>query len=370
MKRHCLAWSVLSATVSVSAMVCFSGYAQQSSITRMQLVAGEKVPVTGQFSTGRILAPIKCDAKGNIYIRPALGPTTTLSEPVLGISADGQKTTLYNLGAVSELKEAKKTTLWDYGISPRGQLYELLEIQYQKGTTSVGIAVFDADGRDASLIPIDVATVRSNLSPRQVTRFVSGEFLISGIAYSKESASQKSQQRPFTAIFGPSGKLSKEIGLSGDPDRLNMPEKPDYKNPSSIPFTAIDAGEVATGDDGNVYLLRNGDEPTVYVISPSGDVLRSFRITKPAGERISGWPTMRLALGRLAFDYYEKSSTPGDPRTHLIVSVVDAQTGDKLWEYRLADGVYGVPSCYNGNEFTLLTVTEDKHLALQRASAR
>ncbi len=243
-------------------------------------------------------------------------------------------------------------------------MYEIVEMEDKDRKNAALIVVYEADGRSASAIRL-----QSDFSPRQIALFSSGQFLIAGIKYSRPGSTapdgqqkEETKRTAFTGIFDSRGRLLQELVL---PEDVQLQTAPDRNNPASYPGSAIYLGRAVTGEDGNIYLLRNTAKPIVYVISPTGEVVRRFQVTPPSDK--SGPPAMKLAAGRLVFDFFEPPP-PGSRRMQLVLYLVDAQTGEKLWEYELPPAVAGAFACYNGRDFIFLTMTEDRHLALLRAT--
>jgi hypothetical protein len=346
----------------------FSGLAQSTApIPRIELKSGEKIVVPNRFATGGV-DPIRCDRAGNIYMRPVSGMETSLSGPILKILSDGSNSVLFDANVVPELKEAKEVTIEDFNVSRSGQVYELLSINDKEGKRSIAVLEFADEGRSASLTRVD-----ARFLPRQLALFLSGQFLLSGAWKSDppqgktgKAAESEREQKPFIGIFDRKGKLVQEVLLPRDV-HFDTGPKQDEQRPENLPGTAIDLSRTLTGDDGSIYFLRAGPNPTIYVISPAGEILRYFSI-KPPTEHAAN-PSAFLGAGRLVFDFYEPRPQE-TPRTRLIFLVVDAQTGEELWLYEPAKDLFGIPACYSGQDFTFLSMTPDRHLALLRASAR
>src|SRR5215470_16515005 len=74
---------------------------------RIQLVGKEKIPIANQFSPGRLVGPIKCDARGTVYIRPAQGRSTPLKERVVRLALDSHDSIVFNVGSGREVVDVK-----------------------------------------------------------------------------------------------------------------------------------------------------------------------------------------------------------------------------------------------------------------------
>ena len=96
-------------------------------------------------------------------------------------------------------------------------------------------------------------------------------------------------------------------------------------------------------------MLRNGSSPKVYVLSPTGDVVRAYSFKPPTAD--AGASSMFYSSGHLAFGYslIELKDCPSD----LVIRVIDAEDGRVLCGYVPAKDVVGLPACYKGQDFTL-----------------
>lgn len=116
--------------------------------------------------------------------------------------------------------------------------------------------------------------------------------------------------------------------------------------PSALSLTSAEPG-----DDGNIYLIRPSETPSVYVVSPGGSVLRRFRVSPP-GEGFRA-TTVKVAGGRSAVEFYKDN--PAGPGSIYIYSIVDAYTGEKIADYLATTEAGGVWACYSPNGFAFLS---------------
>lgn len=329
-------------------------------ITQIELKAGDKVPVANQPATGGV-DPIRCDPLGNVYMRPVSGKTRALVAPILRISTDGHSTTVFDVSNLPEIKEAKGFEIYDFAIRKNGEILELAGIVAKEGDPYAAVIQVDEGDKTASLIRID-----SHFSPRQVAPMPSGMFLLSGIQYTTQLQGTQFRQstKPFTAIFDSRGRLVKEVQLPGDVKIEDIDpsktEKPDISN-----LQAVDLSRFIVADDGSIFMLRSGPRPKVYLISPAGEVVRSFQVTMPAEDASPS--SIFYSGGRIGFDFYVPGAKD-DPRMKLVIRMVDPQDGQILWDYVPAKDIYGIPACYSGQDFTFLTSTTDRRLALLKVS--
>src|ERR1700736_1742383 len=111
---------------------------------------------------------------------------------------------------------------------------------------------------------------------------------------------------------------------------------------------------VRLGEDGNVYLMRRTSPATVYVISSSGDLLRTLSI-EPADNGQMPYD-MRVAEGRIAVEF--SLSCSADHCEGANFTVADATTGQKLFDYTDDKSLAGGFACYSAKpeRFTCLRV--------------
>jgi hypothetical protein len=123
---------------------------------------------------------------------------------------------------------------------------------------------------------------------------------------------------------------------------------------------AVNLGEAAASNDGNVYLLRRVSPVIVYAIAPAGKVTRKITVETP------GWvmpSAMQVSGHRLAIAFWDNDSESG------TVKLVNTQTGKESASYEYGASLGPVFACYSSAQetFTFLAVNHDK-LTLMHAS--
>ena len=104
-------------------------------------------------------------------------------------------------------------------------------------------------------------------------------------------------------------------------------------------------------DDGNVYLMRPGPTPLVYVISPTGSVFRRIEISAPAeGFRATA---IKPAAARIAIEFVKDN--PEGTGSIYVYSVFDAHTGERVADYSSTPEAGGAWACYTPDEFTFIS---------------
>jgi hypothetical protein len=134
-------------------------------------------------------------------------------------------------------------------------------------------------------------------------------------------------------------------------------------------LTIQDSGDDFVRINGNVYLVRPTAHPTVFVISPTGEILRELTLDTPPSSRYN-LDDIGVGKGRIALAFSEnKAPVEGSIAQHLF-RTYDALTGELQTEYEPSKDLWGMFSCYvPPSEFTLLTPKEKTNtFLLQKAT--
>lgn len=175
---------------------------------------------------------------------------------------------------------------------------------------------------------------------------------------------------PFTGLFKADGTLIKEIRLDDDAQLHQQAQAGDsrYTTPGLFGVNrAIDFSQTSAGEDGNIYLMRWTSPAIIYVISPSGEVIR--RLSVAAGDDFATPMTMHVSGRRIAVLFMH----PERPET--IVKIVDLE-GNEISTFTASskDAVRlgGALACYmsDQNRFTFLSTTKDQRLRFTFAEPR
>ncbi len=227
------------------------------------------------------------------------------------------------------------------------------------------LALFGAQGELRSRTKLDSPA----FLPYGIVVFSSGELLVSGLEY-VHSVRALSPYKIFTALYDKDGHLQKRLSLSEDAQIEAAAQIGDARYARGPMFgnSAVSGGQIRLGEDGNAYLMRRTSPATVYVISSSGELLRTLMV-EPA--EVGQMPfNMQVAGGRIAVQFSDYCSA-GDPCYGNHFTVADAATGKKLADYAAGDA-RGVFVCYNASpeRFSLLTVSDDHALNLVEATVK
>ena len=305
-----------------------------------------------RLGTNNVLTDVACDKDGDTFF--------TVWDPATEEPADSPLLMLDSAGNLKgRFKSSRKTLAlssyedhWEpTALLPSGGVARLV---WSKDTLRLG--VFSVDGNLQSRVQLDAPAI----TPYQVAVFPSGAFLVSGL---------RGGYKSFTALYDKSGHLEKTLYLPDDSEIDSAAKVGDsrYSRSPMAGNRAISSGRARLGEDGNVYLMRRTSPAIVYVISPSGEILRRLRIEPAEAGQLP--LEMQIAGGRLALEF--SLSCSGDRCEGTNFTVADAMTGRTIIDYAVENS-HGVFSCYNANpeRFNFLTITDGHQLKLTEAIAK
>jgi hypothetical protein len=248
---------------------------------------------------GMLVGVPKCDADGNVYFR-YYDEQKKMKTGVHKVDSKGRKQAIFRLDSDPDFASGPGG-LSDFYVSKDGDFYGLA---WKFG--GYYIVEFNKGGEVKSKIELDktlVATFVGGLS--------GGNFLVAGME--RGTPEHPTPTRPFTAIVDANGRIikrivapdDKRIGDAADAGDIDYVSAPGHGN------SAVSGGGLMIGSDGNAYLLRATSPPTITVISPGGETLRSFTVNPPdSSVRFSN---VHIADNRIALFYWEN-----DSRTALV----------------------------------------------------
>jgi hypothetical protein len=235
-----------------------------------------------------------------------------------------------------------------FSVTPEGEVYQAVV----SGRDEVYVARFAKDGTYRSRIRLSPA-----VEPHQLAVFKDGSALVSGFEWT--TADTNGPTGPFTGIYGSSGNLLRRLKLKED--ELAQEKKPKGYDPRST----VSLASAFLGSDDYVYYVRRTESPTIYVLSPGGEIVRSIRVRSP-GKRFEP-ETIKVAGGRIAIEFIRDD--PKNNRDEMLLEVVDAQTGNPLGAYRTPQQIGSAFACFTLDEFTFLTAKDGK-VSLIKAAPR
>lgn len=286
---------------------------------------------------------VACDSDGNIYARVwADDDTLTDRLPIQEITPEGELTRKFIATDAPHDSDLAKGIF----VSPGGIVYQVARTK--GGIYAVGFAK-DGSVRSTTKLEADPRQV----DPWQLALFNAGGYLLSGLT-------GKHHRTPYTAVFDASGKLVRNIYEPEDEEARQRAEggDPEYSS-SSAGNRFVGLGDVAAGSDGNVYLLRGTTPTLIYVISPTGVVVRKLHIEARDSDFVAR--NLKSYADRLAIGF----NGPGD---RALVVVIDFE-GKMIATYTVNRHKPDWPAlaCYDSSGFTFVTAYAEKGLYLLKA---
>ncbi|HUK52585.1 MAG TPA: hypothetical protein VL099_04750 [Candidatus Binatia bacterium] len=316
--------------------------------------------------SGMFLDPIRCDSRGNIYLR-AWQSADAFETPITKLSPGGERLSVVAISGVSGYEQAQ---LLDFAVGPRGGTYALA-LRVTEGKREADVLSFQEDGSFQTATKLE-----KDFTPLQILVLANGEFFVSG--WTRQDVSpptpppsangagrgQQALVEPFTGIFDGVGKLLREIPLEREG---TASDRPGSGAGLRIPSREISLGRTVIGDDGNVYfMLRRATKPKVYVVSPAGIVVHTFEVTPPY-ENAPAFDMRSIPGNKLIFEFQREIGERKWEWQSAIFSVVDAETGARELDYQSSAEIGGAFACYSPNDgFTFLRTSKDGRLVLSR----
>jgi hypothetical protein len=303
-------------------------------VPRLQLKVKESLPVA-PLVRSIAYTGAQCDGKGNVYYHPAMeAPANPMSGPLVRISADGHQ--VVNIGLDSAPDFPKGTPFNTFALGLRGEVHILV---YKHGEPY--LVNFNDDGDFES-----VAGLEGNFAVTEFAVFPTGELLIAGARIPEGRGRQKPV--PFTAIFDRNGIVLKELRIESDVQA----------KPGSAPEadSTLESGQAVPADDGNIYLMRSSQKPSIVVISPAGEIVRRVRLTPPSDFPQPG--NFGVGGGKIAMSFFRPTNDERHSGTYLY-SLYDAETGEREMDFVPAAEAGGDFLCYSPNQFTLFGWHDD-----------
>jgi len=292
---------------------------------------------------GAFWLPTKCDADGNIYLRPA----PERDAPILKIGRDGRSISVSS----ASVPNLATTGIGYFAVDQSGTIHQLADFS---GERDRFIVHFRPDGTYISRTRLELGTAVS-WRTSQIAVFTAGTFLVAG----QIEADATQNGRPFTGIFSSDGTLLKEVRLPDD-DNLGGEGKAGAGAAGPDMSRAVASGSAESAPDGNVYLMRRTSPVIVYAISPGGEVIRRFTVIPP-GDGFFPIAPLHISGARMAILF-------DDDRGKHTVKVVSLG-GDELAAYGTPmdkDRTGPILACYTSDHerFTFLG-TDDGKLILK-----
>jgi hypothetical protein len=320
----------------------------------------DQVPVTGYKAKGgfAVQQPMKCGLDGVLYVRFASANSEA------GVTLIGDDGKMISNIRLSEIPEFSQNDFYDFAPA-NGEVFVLSgkEKPHYPTVTNYYISRFKIDGTYISSTLLDIS-FRPDFEPRALAAFLSGNFLISGIA--------KGHDVPFvsyTAIFTEAGQFLHQVVLKNDVTDKDAEQKPIDSSFSLAEQerNLIEVTFLRTANDGNIYLTRNTPRGPVFIVAPGGSAERVPLVPPKDGADLEGV----MADGGLLVAQYR---SPDGPEKHTHYFVVMETSAKKVREtvryvHDYNKNAVGM-SCYRNGTYTFIAGAPDGGLQLVRATVQ
>jgi hypothetical protein len=300
---------------------------------------------------GAFMSPSKCDADGNLYVRK-LAVDRPLLGPVVKIDPDGKRTALFDPAAFSQLALDRADA---FSPASDGGMYQIAQSGILK--PRIYVLHFSSDGSPSSPTLLD-----ADFEVYTFAAFADGNFLVSGVKRGVQNKNDRG--RNFTAVFSADGRELAQLSFQAPQESAKASAKKANTNYAEKATPGLDLAEAEVGSDGNLYVMRFSSPALVYVIGPSGKIMKTIKVSSPLPGALPS--AFHLSGNRLALSFWN------DENQRQTVVVADAQTGRKITSYADPTGLGPSFACYSANDgvFTFLRLGEGNELEVIRAEAQ
>lgn len=330
---------------------------EEPAVPLLTLRVKREFPVRG-LTGAPMWLPVRCDLDGNLYAK--LDPTLAGDPwgPVTKITKDGQPAATFSVEAVPGFQK-QHVGGWTVGL--RGEVYFIVG-KNVGGEHRLFILEFRSDGSHASTIELDQLFM-----PLLLVALPDGSFLVTGMSGKSNRTPSDSPPEPFTALVERSGRV-RPLHLLDDVQRPASGNAEEGKPLGPDPvIAAVAGGEAVVSEEGLIYLFRRADEPLGFVLDYNGHLERQLRLKPPRpGYRLI---TAKVAGGKVAalFEIDWKKAEPRNDSPRRILSLYDAQSGERIADYLVPRELAGALACYTPGAFLFLGSKGQERLMLQEA---
>ncbi|HWY52963.1 MAG TPA: hypothetical protein VNZ03_00765 [Terriglobales bacterium] len=310
---------------------------------------------TDEMST---MAPDRCDADGNVYMRPyGVGFKFGWGQ-ILKFNPKGELKVTFSPQAgflPTQFFVAGDGTVYVLAVDQK-QLTDESNKEARRPPDNY-VLRYRSDGTLDEKTKLDAKFIPSG----SFVVFPSGEILVSAIE--APTGVGQPPSTPFTSLFDQNGAFVKRISSKEDEWIAKAVESHDTTKvvPGHGANPAVSMGQAIIGSDGNAYVMRKSIPAVVYVISSGGSLVRT--LTLPSGHPPK-YPSILLEnRGQLAIAF--QNSGPSEPRLRLFETL----TGKPIQTVNVQTRFGAGAACFNPPNFTFVRV-EDGKFVFTMAQAR
>ena len=311
---------------------------------------------TDEMST---MTPNRCDADGNVYMRPYGVDFAFGWGQILKFNPKGELKVTFSPQAgflPTQFFVAGDGTVYVLAVDQK-QLTDESNTEARRAPDNY-ILRYRNDGTFDGKTKLDAKFVPSG----SFVVFPSGEILISAIE--KATGVGQPPSTPFTSLFDQNGSFLKKISGKEDDWIAKAIESHDTTKvtPGHGANPAVAMGQTIIGSDGNAYVMRKSLPAVVYVISSGGSLVRTLSL--PSGDPPK-FPSILLEnRGQLAI-MFQNAGYPNEPRLRLFETL----TGKPIQTVNIQMQFGAGAACFNPPNFTFVRV-EDGKFVFTTAQAR
>jgi hypothetical protein len=213
--------------------------------------------------------PVSCNAASGIYLRQLNGTQSWTYAPITQLLPNGS-TRKIDLGAATNFGEPVLGVAFDP--DGQGNVYAAIQIGL---AIQWYIAKYDNAGRF-----IRKLTLPGRLLPYFVLP-IGGDRIVVGGVVSRASGTE-THTTSVVAIFDKDGNQLNSLSLPEDDANEVVTKEPTKQLYYSVENPTIESGRAVLADDGDIYILRASDRPTLQVVTADGASQRTVEFEPPA----------------------------------------------------------------------------------------
>jgi hypothetical protein len=331
-----------------------------------QLLKNTEVKQLRGVASEPITGPIRCDNKGNIYLRTYQEPDL-LAAPVRRFTQEGKRLPELSLSQKEEFKN-KAYQIMDFQTGTSGNTFALVNSREKNkdgewiGPNDVSVVEFDENGKPETVTKLDAPS--AYFSAGQLGVFPDGKFLVGGhkVVRGPGYVPQNGVQPPRELYIGsfnqdghliaefhptppPAGESASETHDAGKTAETSTQEK---QSNAKEPWSGKGPWpeDMVVGQDGNAYFFHKSAIPVIYVVSENGEFVRQFFVPLPSPNarplHIRSLPGLKLLV-----EFIEDVSEDRSDGQIDCLDIIDSQSGETISRYKLLPRDGGFLACFS-----------------------
>jgi hypothetical protein len=281
-----------------------------------------------------------------------------------------------------------------FSVTPNGAVSALIftrrnpSDEEQRPRPEYYVERFKGEGTRGSITHIEAPAGAAHWFANLLAAFPNGNSLIVGTSSSSAGRPSAGSWQPFTGIYDSSGRFIRQVTLPEDvvndfgddagggaalrgtgAAARSLAQAPQTKRSKPRQFfeVAIATGGLASGPDGNVWILRASDPLRLYAVDAGGQVIHHFQLPPP----VPGRKPSEFGFSGPGRAYFQFTPIAGDPAVSSgpsrLLAVFNTTSERIEGLYTLADAQKSarILACGDGRGgFLFVGGTSDNHLAV------